>query len=962
MIEKVGNLERLEKLLENIWEDACLSLSKVLPENGRKRVDELFIWLFRYKEAIDTLEHWAIYPSEKEKEGGQFLNRVRIRGGAGTVGYVLRSKKVIGVNNTFDDPRAHVTIEDTLIKNCSWLGIPVLENESVRLIVSFCFPFFNAWSNDKELNEDKEAKVISSLKKVIEKYRSYLLLHHKLDILRRREKILVEPTTVKGIERETEEGRAFNESKECEAMLQKLRRFSYWVSTMPYIIFLRRYKDEYRIPSESPQSYVRLDIKNIIDKLRKELVWRYYFKEFNQREKEGRFDNKLSGVLTRLFGFFKSPSLEKNRRCNALREILEFSIEDEVIEILKLGEWKFFIRVSFVKEGEETPKEEKEEIEDFIKYLHSKEFETAIEYIKAYLQVIKKKKDQVIQKRYVEAVDYLFILFARRLIFEDTRFSRKYEGGVDKFLENLEKVLEGEDREEIRKKREKFAEMFGNNGKLKKYGEKLRDRLIALSFWQRHSGWVISNRFEDIFKDISEISFLKELATIKVFYRAIEDGWNEWEYSPLINAVGAFKAELDKEEKRIRIKKDGVPLLSLHWERGVKFTPRMLEINPPLLVRKCCDKLKNKGIDSSLVKEAGYKGENWKTGLTDALNEFKFLDEARHYFLYPFTIAKDRLLLLFGLNEELKEEREILPALTEDLVDNWCKRKEIEEVTQLKVWGYIALAISHGLRKRTNAIQVRTEEVGDGFLMATAKAVYGDAEMYYRLACEAEKEEMPKNVRNELIFNLLVYNALYNAFFIFAKASFYEKMREDCRRIGVGDIDKYWNRLLDDSIRGKCDLKIGHFNLRLLNIENFKKLLEDLSIPVKDELPPELKWKHFRYQDDALALNKTLEEIFLNCIEKTPKSKGEWEVVLSGKEGDKIEIKVTNTARLGKGDKVVGEDGLQEPQFRRGSRGQGLASANTLLKKWDIGLIKCGFIDESHYCVKIFVEKGVLVE
>ncbi len=54
---------------------------------------------------------------------------------------MLRAKKPTFTNNTFDDPRGTVALEDHLIKNYSWLGIPVLDNGgNVKLIVSFIVP------------------------------------------------------------------------------------------------------------------------------------------------------------------------------------------------------------------------------------------------------------------------------------------------------------------------------------------------------------------------------------------------------------------------------------------------------------------------------------------------------------------------------------------------------------------------------------------------------------------------------------------------------------------------------------------------------------------------------------------------------------------------------------------------------------------------------------------------------
>jgi hypothetical protein len=62
----------------------------------------------------------------------EFIGRSKIPRGSGTIGYVLASGQPECVESTFSDPRGSVSIEDVLVGNYAWCGIPVSTASAAR--------------------------------------------------------------------------------------------------------------------------------------------------------------------------------------------------------------------------------------------------------------------------------------------------------------------------------------------------------------------------------------------------------------------------------------------------------------------------------------------------------------------------------------------------------------------------------------------------------------------------------------------------------------------------------------------------------------------------------------------------------------------------------------------------------------------------------------------------------------
>ena len=135
-------------------------------------IENLSTWLFLYMESSDTLLHWKLF-SKMRSDGKDLEDYVRsstIRGGMGNIGYIAQSKRPDFVNNTFDDPRGTVSVEDELIENKSWLGIPIKnEHGNLVAVISFFVEKFYFW---KEENKDI---ILSEIEKIVINYKDTLI-------------------------------------------------------------------------------------------------------------------------------------------------------------------------------------------------------------------------------------------------------------------------------------------------------------------------------------------------------------------------------------------------------------------------------------------------------------------------------------------------------------------------------------------------------------------------------------------------------------------------------------------------------------------------------------------------------------------------------------------------------------------------------------------------------------------
>ncbi len=176
---------KLENVLNNIIDElyslfiAHSKYSLISSKNIKRR--NIFIWLFDYNKFSDSLIHWKIFPyqtNEVTLESFEItLKDSVIKGGNGTIGYVLKTGKTELVNNTFLDPRGTVSFEDEVISNCSWAGIPFPLNSKdneVQCILSFFYQDFDFFN----LKYKKE--IIEVLSKKLKPFEEKILLFNQI--------------------------------------------------------------------------------------------------------------------------------------------------------------------------------------------------------------------------------------------------------------------------------------------------------------------------------------------------------------------------------------------------------------------------------------------------------------------------------------------------------------------------------------------------------------------------------------------------------------------------------------------------------------------------------------------------------------------------------------------------------------------------------------------------------------
>jgi hypothetical protein len=214
----------------------------------------LSLWLWKYEKESDLIRHWEIYyepinkaGKEKQKEIINLLEKVKVKGGKSSVGVIAKCGVPIILNDTADDPRSSVSLEDYLIRDFSWIGIPVTDEKSVRLVVSFFLPYINAWGENGE-------EIKTKLCRLIKKYEDKLLLFHKIDTLDNE------------ISCSLELGTLINpDEKSLMNIIEKTK-----ISNPTLGILFKKVENNWLIVSPE---YIFIDIKEIENRLLHELQW-----------------------------------------------------------------------------------------------------------------------------------------------------------------------------------------------------------------------------------------------------------------------------------------------------------------------------------------------------------------------------------------------------------------------------------------------------------------------------------------------------------------------------------------------------------------------------------------------------------------------------------------------------------------------------------------------------------------
>ena len=267
--ENNKNNEEIKNFIKALLEQDNPNIDlKNIIKNNKLNKNLIGLWLFSYNEFTDTIETLDIfYPplelkSNKAEEIKKRIEKVRIKGGQGTVGFIQRSGEPEILNNTQEDPRATVAVEDFLIRDFSWVGIPVpfpeikSSGKDTKLIVSFFVPYFNAW---KDIEEEVKKSLIENLRK----YEDQLLLYKEKKNYENLLNCIVKSGRLKeaNISSETDLSGIYTE------ILKRIVEVSYLTFPIRYILFLTKDTSEEEFSVES----LYLDFKNLSIDLHKKI-------------------------------------------------------------------------------------------------------------------------------------------------------------------------------------------------------------------------------------------------------------------------------------------------------------------------------------------------------------------------------------------------------------------------------------------------------------------------------------------------------------------------------------------------------------------------------------------------------------------------------------------------------------------------------------------------------------------
>jgi hypothetical protein len=534
----------MDELLQDIHKDIKNKINQFVQCN----INNLKLWLFKYRKEIDSLKHWYIYPRPTD-EIEKLLKKTEIRGGAGTIGFVLRAKKSEFVNNTFDDPRGTVALEDRLLENFSWFGIPVLDKSGeVKVIVSFFFPDYNAF------NYKKKGTIINNVY-IEEEHQKMLLWHYEKDKL---EEIIQELTKSPVIEKEKDE---------ISWAIEEIQKFLYSVYRVSTIfIFTKGSNGRYYIPSEN---YIGLDIKNLEDALLKEIQWCFYFYLPNQLQ-----GKCINCPLKNYFNHsnnIKWNSVQLNNDCFILNFYNIISpFYEYLTEIARDNNKGSFFVTFATKDNEWKP---------------DNSVKKGLGYLEIFLNTYWKVDSNFEKKKIVfDLATSIFKIFANRIMERNVKSIREelnpYEEVAKEMFNNLKNSLD--------EKRNSFIEFLNRICK----DANFRDNLFFISFWLKEkNGYLLKIYVEE--GNLPD--YFKEPSNLKPIYRAISQNDDKiiQMYSPLTKIE--FDCVFNESEKKIEFKKRENCVIRINWEENKeKLTPLAVRFNPYTIKKRYFEKVATK--------------------------------------------------------------------------------------------------------------------------------------------------------------------------------------------------------------------------------------------------------------------------------------------------------------------------------------------------------------------------------
>lgn len=171
----MGSVIKAKKNLSGIIAGVYSEVCNVLGINVEHANFQII--LVSYRESSDSIIFWHLHPKNNKKE--KILYDINIRNGEGTVGFILRSKKIEFVNNTLNDPRGSVGFEDYFIGNKSWLGFPFFHDKRRRRNLSYILSLSHA---DVDFWNETNKRLIPNIYKKINKHNKELELLNQIKV------------------------------------------------------------------------------------------------------------------------------------------------------------------------------------------------------------------------------------------------------------------------------------------------------------------------------------------------------------------------------------------------------------------------------------------------------------------------------------------------------------------------------------------------------------------------------------------------------------------------------------------------------------------------------------------------------------------------------------------------------------------------------------------------------------
>lgn len=162
--------ERCERLRRGAEREVCRVLRRATGKDAAKH--QLAMWVFVYNPSADLLLHCDLFhPTDERFRDHAVVKESQILGGSGTIGFVQKKTEAEIVADTFDDPRGAVAIQDTIISNYSWCGIPVVPDSDPEALV--IASFFPVSKEEKEVRWPDERDILYKIKNRLFEY-----VHH----------------------------------------------------------------------------------------------------------------------------------------------------------------------------------------------------------------------------------------------------------------------------------------------------------------------------------------------------------------------------------------------------------------------------------------------------------------------------------------------------------------------------------------------------------------------------------------------------------------------------------------------------------------------------------------------------------------------------------------------------------------------------------------------------------------